>query len=85
MTAMPKPNENFDSPDHALISGMVMGLAWKHGLELTPIIDEDSNYTPRYEVGGLDLPEGVHVFINVEAPTKDEKFSIHPTPKETQP
>jgi hypothetical protein len=58
---------NFESADHALIAGMVMGLAWKHGIDLQPVMNTDG-YTPRYELKDDNLPEGVRVFINVEPP-----------------
>lgn len=58
---------NFESDDHALIAGMVMGLAAKHGLTLEPVINTDG-YTRRFEVKDDELPEKVRVFITVEPP-----------------
>jgi len=68
------PNESFESPEHALITGMVLGLALKHDLDITPVTNEDG-YTSLFEIRDSDggFPEGVKVFIRVEPPVREEK------------
>jgi len=56
------------SPEHALQAGFVWGVAIDHGLDLTPDMDDEGNYTASFV---LNLPEpmaGVAVRIIVEAP-----------------
>lgn len=66
---------NFESADHALIAGMVLGLAAKYGLTLEPVTNADG-YTPRYEVKDDNLPASVRVYINVEPPVKKGVRSV---------
>lgn len=64
------------SDEHALLCGMVWGLAMKYGLPMNPTQDDDGNYTDTME---LVLPSStrngpeVHVFLVVQppAPTHD--------------
>lgn len=73
---MPTPKKKFkyfESDDHALVSGMMVGLAAIHGLILQPVIDEEGNYTNRYEIVHEKLPHGLRVFLSVEPPVKKEE------------
>lgn len=45
---------NFASDGHALVSGMVLGDLLKHGVEVTPVWDDDDDYTPVIEIN-VDL------------------------------
>jgi hypothetical protein len=61
-----------ESARHALLTGMVWGLASKHGLSLTPEVDEEGNYSAS---AILQLPppatEGITVRIVVAAPEEE--------------
>ena len=46
---MTKPS-NFDSDNHALISGMVMGLLLEAGVDVVPEMDADGDHTPRMTI-----------------------------------
>lgn len=70
------------SDEHALLCGMVWGLAMKHQVPLVPEFDEEGNYMDTFE---LTLPEGyggegspTRVFLVVEPPTP---FWFHRTPE----
>jgi hypothetical protein len=70
----PRPYGNFESEAHCLFCGMLLGLAWKHGLEVLPVQDEAGDYLPRWTFDRLDLPgmpEGVRLEIVVPAPPDD--------------
>jgi len=68
---MADDKSNFESLDHSLVAGMVMGLGMRYGLNLKPVIDDDGNYTDRFEVCDNALPDNMHVFITVEPPVID--------------
>ena len=75
------PGAHFESAEHALIAGMVLGVAMKHGVDLTPVPDNEGNYTNRFEVHDEGFPEGVKVFVNVEPPVKIRRAPmLPPTP-----
>lgn len=57
------------SDDHALLTGMVLGLAAKHGLQLQPILDDAGNYTTSLLLVIDDLPRRVSVVLTVDPPT----------------
>jgi hypothetical protein len=52
-------NRNFESDDHALFTGAVIGAAWRLGIALGTVPDADGNYLPRWrlEVEGLPAVE----------------------------
>lgn len=62
--------ENFENPDHALIAGMILGVARNHDLTLIPCYDGEGNYTDRFEVRDPGLSAMFKVFITVEPPEK---------------
>jgi len=37
---------NFDTPTHALLSGMATGYLSTHGMDVAPVFDREGNYTP---------------------------------------
>jgi hypothetical protein len=62
-------NNNFEDDGHALVTGMVMGAAMRHGIELEPVIDADQNYTTRFRLRDDAFDQmGVKIFIVVEPP-----------------
>lgn len=61
------------SPEHALLTGMVLGVALRQGVEAVPVIDDDGDYTDTLEIalntpGG---PNGVRVFVVVQPPAAE--------------
>jgi hypothetical protein len=60
------------SQQNALLTGMVFGLATKHGLSVSPEYDENGDYAAS---AILDLPagDGVTVRIVVDAPDIEEE------------
>lgn len=60
-----------ESERHALLTGMVWGVVAKHGLLVTPELDEQGNYAAS---AILELPapaEGITVRIVVAAPEEE--------------
>lgn len=41
---------NFENDQHALVTGMVVGLLNRHGLAAEPIVDDDGDYTDVIEI-----------------------------------
>jgi hypothetical protein len=60
----------FSTPSHSYISGLVLGIAMAHGVDLTVLSDDDGNYMNRFELKDALLPDNVRVFINVEPPVQ---------------
>lgn len=55
---------------HAMFVGWVAGIANREGVPLSPDVDDDGNYTNRLrlDVDGLELPEGVTLWVVVPPP-----------------
>lgn len=65
-------------PLHAYVSGMVLGLAKKHGLDVEPVLTPYGDYTSRFEVKSPEFPANVRIFLNIEEPlvTVSETVSV---------
>ena len=37
----------FETPEHALRTGMLLGFLMKQGIRVEPVIDDQGNYTPQ--------------------------------------
>lgn len=64
------------SPEHALVCGIVMGAAMKHGVPLEPEFDADGNYLASFLLtppDGILMKPNITVRVIVEAPP-----SAHP-------
>lgn len=59
------------SAEHALVAGMVVGLAIKHGIDLRPVVDEAGNYTAEALLVVPDLPDNVTVRLIIEPPVTE--------------
>lgn len=55
-------------PLHAYVSGMMLALAQKHGLDVEPVLTAHGDYTNRFEVKSPEFPANVRVFLNIEEP-----------------
>lgn len=62
---------NFESESHALFAGMLIGLAWRHGLDVEVLVDADGDYMPRWKLNVPQLPSGVELYLDVPAPPPD--------------
>ncbi len=40
----------FEGPDHAFRGGLLIGLLMKHGIDVTPEVDENGNYLNRIKI-----------------------------------
>ena len=67
-------DNSLSSPTHALATGALMGAASKAGLTLVPVMDDEGNYTNRFEVTGIVAPlvGNLRVFITVDPPEEPE-------------
>jgi hypothetical protein len=65
------------SGEHAIVAGQVWAMAMRHGLDLTPVLDEDGRYSAELElVLPTDVGVGVeHIRIVVSPPELDEPSS----------
>jgi hypothetical protein len=45
----------FDSDRHALYTGWVIGRAVRAGLAVTPVYDDDGNYTDRFVIDRIGI------------------------------
>jgi hypothetical protein len=63
-----RPYGNFESEMHCLFCGMVMGLAWRHGLGVLPMVDDAGMYLPRWTLDVPGMPDGVKLEVVVPAP-----------------
>lgn len=63
-------NTTFESPEHALHTGMVWGASQGERVRLVPVMDGYGNYTPRFELVGLALPGDVRAFLYLETPAR---------------
>lgn len=69
------------SDEHALLCGMVWGMAMRHGLPMNPVVDEHDDgtydYSDTYELelpaeyGGPDSPTRVFLVVQPPEPTHD--------------
>lgn len=41
---------DFENDRHALYTGWVLGIAMRHGIDLSPDVDEAGNYTPNLTI-----------------------------------
>ena len=63
---IPEVTEHFQDDDHALRTGMLLGLLMKSGIPAYPEMDDDGNYTPRIQITAAIGPnEPVRVTIEV--------------------
>jgi hypothetical protein len=63
-------NDNFADDVHALVGGMLWGLLMRHGVDVSPVRDEDGDYTPQYEIKDESFPGG-RVILTLENPSAD--------------
>lgn len=59
------------SERHALFVGSVLGLAMRNGLHVTPVADDDGNYTDQMVI---DFDRGLRVTVVVPPPPDDWSF-----------
>jgi hypothetical protein len=60
---IPDVTEHFQDDEHALKTGMFIGVMMKAGIPAAPVTDEDGNYTSRIQIR---LAIGPHEPVNVE-------------------
>jgi len=56
---------NFESPEHALHAGMLLGEMMKKGIVAHPVVDEENDFT---DVIILAFPDGLEVAVRVLPP-----------------
>lgn len=69
-----KPS-NYQSDDHVLFAGMLLGLAWRHRLPVSIVTDDDGDYLPQWTLDMPGLPNGVKLTVHVPPPPADTNLS----------
>ena len=69
-----------DSERHALYVGWVLGCAMRAGVEVTPVVDADGNYTDRLTVVLPDRTEPVEYIITVIVPPPPDDWGLTDEP-----
>lgn len=57
----------YQSDEHAVFAGMLLGLAWRHRLPVTLVV-EDGDYLPLWTLDVPDLPPGVTLSVHIPPP-----------------
>ena len=73
MPRTPAPPPPSMTTNHALYVGWVLGLAAKAGLAVTPVLDDDGNYTNRIMVPVGEQP----ITLLIPAPPDTWRFDPH--------
>lgn len=58
----------YESDEHALFAGMLVGLAWHHGLPVKVDVDANGNYLPTWTIDLPQMPPNTTLTVIVPPP-----------------